>query len=552
MGRAHHVRRERRSRRLSARRPSGVASFGLFVSRVWRGALGVAALLALGTAVLLSAAPAEAQTAVKLVGNTGQTQNNVGAGLHNDFAQAFTTGANAGGYKLTRVDLRLRTSSNISPSYSVKIFSNSSGSPGSSLGTLTNPSSLTGSGSFQNFQFTASSDGIDLAASTTYFVVVALSVEASAVSVGTTLSDSEDTGAAAGWSIANNGLFRAINSTDPWGSSTSARMIAVYGYAKGGTTAKPAKPTDFAATGVELGLRLTWSDPGDSSIVKYQYRISATASWTAWTDIAGSGATTTGYTVEDLPVRDFGTPLRVQVRAVNAVGNGVQSDVVSAAPTLPAIGGLSASPGSDRVTLTWTNPASCAEPLCRYEVSYRVKDGTYRVAIPGFAEANRMEADLDMAGNAIEGAGTIEAASLEVETDLSAGGDLAVTGDLVVGRAVRASGTVEAGETMTASAARISGPASAASMTVTGAVRAQTVEAASRVEAGSIGAAGAVAAGSARLGGLDARSVTARTMTADTVAAAFVTATRVRAGTRLDAVDAGFSRLVVGRCQGCR
>ena len=376
MGRAHHVRRERRSRRLSARRPSGAASFGLFVSRVWRGALGVAALLALGTAVLLSAAPAllalgtavllsaapaEAQTAVKLVGNTGQTQNNVGAGFHNDFAQAFTTGANAGGYKLTRVDLRLRNSSNISPSYSVKIFSNSSGSPGSSLGTLTNPSSLTGSGSFQNFQFTASSDGIDLAASTTYFVVVAVSVEANAVSVGTTLSDSEDTGAAAGWSIANNGLFRAINSTDSWTSSTSARMIAVYGYAKGGTTTKPAKPTDFAATGVELGLRLTWSDPGDSSIVKYQYRISATASWTAWTDIAGSSATTTGYTVENLPVRTFGTPFRVQLRAVNVVGNGVQSDVVSAAPTLPAIAGLSASPGSDRVTLTWTNPASCAE-----------------------------------------------------------------------------------------------------------------------------------------------------------------------------------------------
>jgi len=138
-------------------------------------------------------------------------------------------------------------------------------------------------------------------------------------------------------------------------------------------SAKPAKPADFAAAGVELGLRLTWSDPGDSSIVKYQYRISTTASWTAWTDIAGSSATTTGYTVENLPVRTFGTPFRVQLRAVNAVGNGVQSDVVSAAPTLPAIAGLSASPGSDRVTLTWTNPASCAEPLCGYEVRYRVR-----------------------------------------------------------------------------------------------------------------------------------------------------------------------------------
>ena len=88
--------------------------------------------------------------------------------------------------------------------------------------------------------------------------------------------------------------------------------------------------------------------------------------------------------------------------------------------------------------------------LRRFDHGSVYGDALYRVAIPGFAEANRMEADLDMAGNAIEGAGTIEAARLEVETDLEAGGDLAVTGDLVVGRAVRAAGTVEAEGTVTA------------------------------------------------------------------------------------------------------
>ena len=190
--------------------------------------------------------------------------------------------------------------------------------------------------------------------------------------------------------------------------------------------------------------------------------------------------------------------------------------------------------------------------LGRFDHGSVYGDALYRVAIPGFAEGNRMEADLDMAGHGIEGAGTVEAASLEVETDLKAGGDVTVTGDLVVGRAVRAAGTVEAGGAVTASAARISGPASAASMTATGAVRAETVVATGRVEAASMGATGAVAAGTARLGGLDAATVTARTVTADTVATASVTAKRVRAGTRLDADNAGFSRLVVGRCQGCR
>ena len=84
-------------------------------------------------------------------------------------------------------------------------------------------------------------------------------------------------------------------------------------------------------------------------------------------------------------------------------------------------------------------------------------DALYRVAIPGFADANRMEADLDMGGNAIEGAGTVEAARLEVATDVEAGGDLTVTGDLVVGRALQVGGTVEATDRIAAGAARIQG-----------------------------------------------------------------------------------------------
>ena len=190
--------------------------------------------------------------------------------------------------------------------------------------------------------------------------------------------------------------------------------------------------------------------------------------------------------------------------------------------------------------------------LRRFDHGSVYGDALYRVAIPGFAEANRMEADLDMNGHAIEGAGLIEAGRLEVETDLEAGGDLTVAGDLVVGRAVRAAGAVEAAGAMTAGSANIRGAVTSASMTVSGAVRAASIEAAGLAEAGSIGAAGAVAAGSARLGGLDATTVTARTMTADSLSAASVTATRVQAGTSLSADNAGFSRLVVGRCQGCR
>ena len=190
--------------------------------------------------------------------------------------------------------------------------------------------------------------------------------------------------------------------------------------------------------------------------------------------------------------------------------------------------------------------------LRRFDHGAVFGDALYRVAIPGFADANRMEADLDMGGNAIGGAGTVEAARFEVETDVEAGGDLTVTGDLVVGRALEVAGAVEATDRIIAGAARIVGAVTSDSMTATGAVRARTVEAAGLVEAGSIGAAGAVAAGSARLGGLDAATVTARSVTAGSVSASSANAARMRFDGRLDADSAGFSRLVVGICQGCR
>ena len=76
----------------------------------------------------------------KLVGNTGATGLTV-VGSRFDYAQAFTTGSNAGGYKLTRVDIRMLGGSGTAPSYSVSIHSDSSSLPGTSLGTLSNPPS---------------------------------------------------------------------------------------------------------------------------------------------------------------------------------------------------------------------------------------------------------------------------------------------------------------------------------------------------------------------------------------------------------------------------
>ena len=72
--------------------------------------------------------------------------------LTNDQAQAFTTGNHPHGCKLIRVDIRMRGGG--SPGYAVTILENSSGNPGSSLGTLQHPASLPSA--LQDVQFTAS------------------------------------------------------------------------------------------------------------------------------------------------------------------------------------------------------------------------------------------------------------------------------------------------------------------------------------------------------------------------------------------------------------
>ena len=90
-----------------------------------------------------------------------------------------------------------------------------------------------------------------------------------------------------------------------------------------------------------------------------------------------------------------------------------------------------------------------------------------------------------------------------------------------------------------------------ASLTVTHGLRAASLTAQGAATAGSVGVSGAVAAGSASLGGLQSDSVTARRVTATEVSAAGVTARAVRATSRADAAQAGFSRLIVGTCSGC-
>ena len=169
-----------------------------------------------------------AQTRVTLVSNTGQaTDTNEVSNLIFDWASGFTTGGNAA--VLTRVDIPFLAARPAQVAFSVSIRSSSGGNPGASLGTLTN----TGSLSVGTNSFASDDDGIALAANTTYFLVIDVTDSGGSTDLSLTNSDAEDSGAAAGWSVADAHRFRSWASTGSWNTDPNYPLqFSVHGYEK--------------------------------------------------------------------------------------------------------------------------------------------------------------------------------------------------------------------------------------------------------------------------------------------------------------------------------
>ena len=135
---------------------------------------------------------------------------------------------------------------------------------------------------------------------------------------------------------------------------------------------RPDQPTGLTATPKNTRVILSWNDPSDANIQKYQYRQKEGAGdFGAWTDIPRSDANTTSFTRTGLT---NGTEYSFQIRAVNPRGNSPESDTISATPNLlvPAKPtGLEAEAGHARVTLTWEDPGD--SDIASYQ--YRQKGG---------------------------------------------------------------------------------------------------------------------------------------------------------------------------------
>ena len=127
--------------------------------------------------------------------------------------------------------------------------------------------------------------------------------------------------------------------------------------------AVPHAPANLSATPGNAHVALSWDDPTDPnnpSIDGYQY---STDGGESFTDIEGSDATTSAYTVSGLA---NGRTYALAVRAVNSLGNGAASTLyvvmVPAAPT-----NLSAAPDDGKVVLSWADPGNAT--ITKYQYS---------------------------------------------------------------------------------------------------------------------------------------------------------------------------------------
>ena len=178
--------------------------------------LTVALIALLATLAALLAPPLQAQSLTTFVDNTigGSTSRS-----DNFQAQSFETGANAGSYTVSEVQIGLSDASGKSASVSIE---DNGGEPGNLVTTLVNPGTLE---SYDFNTFTAQ-PVITLAASTTYWITVNEGISSDRLPVWTKSEDDE--GSSWGWSIGDGRLYRT-SEMDPWSDSINSLLISIKG-----------------------------------------------------------------------------------------------------------------------------------------------------------------------------------------------------------------------------------------------------------------------------------------------------------------------------------
>ena len=134
-----------------------------------------------------------------------------------------------------------------------------------------------------------------------------------------------------------------------------------------------AAPRNLAAASAGDGeLALSWDDPADITLTGYQYRYQKPSDsvWNPdWTDMSGSGATTTSHTLSGLTNNVLYT---VEVRTLRGVTGGPAARATEQ-PRGPLVApaNFAAASGEDRrATLSWDNSGD--DSISRFQYRYRI------------------------------------------------------------------------------------------------------------------------------------------------------------------------------------
>ena len=244
---------------------------------------GAVARYLLAMAAMTMATPAQAQAVTTLVTNGSEpvSTNLVGAFQ----AQAFTTGDNAAGYRVTAVQIGLGIAGE--RSILAVIREDNGGEPGELVATLTNPTSFT---NYILHTFTAPEDTA-LEANTTYWLSIH---EGVSERIALQKASSPGETGLAGWSIADNHLRRFQETGLPheidWDTVTGeALRISIRGYAVDVTA-----PSFDSATVNDDSLTITFDEALDTT------KTPATAAFNVQVD--GSTVTVSTVAVSDSTV----------------------------------------------------------------------------------------------------------------------------------------------------------------------------------------------------------------------------------------------------------
>jgi hypothetical protein len=159
---------------------------------------------------------------------------------------------------------------------------------------------------------------------------------------------------------ANSGTTTSSNFTGTGDTTFGFGLFNLILAASSGVATVPGAPTLTAATPGDTTVTLTWTVPasnGGSTITNYKIETSPDGS-TGWSTVTTVGNVLT-YTHTG---RTNGTTYYYRVSAINSVGTGSTSNVLSATPTAPTVPGaptgVAGTAGNTQVSLTWTAPAS--------------------------------------------------------------------------------------------------------------------------------------------------------------------------------------------------